>query len=79
MQVSSLGFELQPKVDGITADIEELGDFTLLATIELDRLHHFAAKVVTVGFGHLDSGGNNSTIILSPNSHGRCYIQTGGR
>jgi hypothetical protein len=54
MQVTRLSLAPQPEIDGIATDIEELSDFGLLATVELDRLNHFATKIVTVGFGHLN-------------------------
>jgi len=50
--VTSGCFALQPLVDGIATDVENLASFALLEAIEFDRLNDLLAEVIAVCIGH---------------------------
>jgi hypothetical protein len=52
LEATRFGFALEPQVDGVTADIEDLTDFTFFSTIKFDGINHFLTKIFTVGFNH---------------------------
>ena len=61
--IAGLGFALTPQVDGVAADVEQLTGFAFLESVQLDRLHHFASKVVTIGFSHGEGGGKGTLLV----------------
>lgn len=50
--VTSGGFALQPLVDGVATDVENLAGFALLEAIAFDRLDDFLTEVITVRIRH---------------------------
>lgn len=52
LEVASLTLSLQPQVDRIATDVEQLTNFAFLHAIELNRLDHLLTQVVTVGSCH---------------------------
>lgn len=54
MKVSRVGAQLEPEIDCIATDLEDLAGFCLGHTVKLYRLDNPASKIVAVGFGHLE-------------------------
>jgi hypothetical protein len=52
LHIPSVCFALQPQVNGVATDVEELAHFTFLEPIQCKRLQHFLAEIVTVSFCH---------------------------
>lgn len=48
--VSSVCPALEPQVDSVATDIEQIADFGFGKTIKFNRLENFLAEIVTVGF-----------------------------
>ncbi len=50
--ITRFGFALEPQVNRVATDIEELARLTLLETVQLNRLHDFLPEIITVSFSH---------------------------
>ena len=53
LDISGFRLALEPQVDSVATDVEHLTGFTFFHAIELNGLHHFLSKVVTVSLCHL--------------------------
>ena len=72
--IACFGFALEPQVNRITTDTEQLTCLTFLQTVQLNRLHDFLPEIITVGLSHgngVDVRGNSSS--LRPNLDGYSY------
>ena len=68
---------LQPRVDSVATDVEDLTRFRLLHPIEFDRLNDFTAAVVTVSIRHEQYlHKRHSNLIYCPDYVGYCYNST---
>ena len=52
LEVASLTLSLQPQVERVATDAEQLANFAFLHAVELNRLDDLLTQVVTVGFCH---------------------------
>lgn len=52
LNLTRFGFALEPQVDCIATDIEQLARLTFLETVQLNRLHYFLPEVITVRLSH---------------------------
>ncbi len=50
--ITCLCFALEPQVNRVATDIEQLARLTLLETVQLNRLHDFLPEIITVSFSH---------------------------
>jgi len=50
--ITRFSLALEPQVNRVATDIEQLARLTLLETVQLNRLHDFLPEIITVSFSH---------------------------
>lgn len=71
---SCFGFALEPQVNRVATDIEQLTRFAFLETVQFNRLPYLLPEVFTVGFRHLSQAETiEITYSLFPNMVGYSY------
>ena len=64
LNVTRLGFALEPQVNCVATDIKQLARLTFLETIQLNRFHYFLPKVITVRPSHINRVDVIGTILV---------------
>jgi hypothetical protein len=64
LNIPRFGFALAPQVNCVATDIEQLTCLTFLETVQLDRLHYFFPKILTVGLSHFNGVDAIETLIV---------------